>query len=49
MNIVEYPFPGAPKMEELQYRLFPESLENDPLVLFHATLDLPRVISSRLD
>ncbi|KDR86539.1 MULTISPECIES: hypothetical protein [Agrobacterium] len=38
MNIVEHPFPGAPKMEELQYRVFPESLENDPLVLFHATL-----------
>ncbi len=38
MSIVEHSFPGASKMEELNYRVFPETLENDPLVLFHATL-----------
>lgn len=38
VSIVEHPFPGSSKMEGRRYCVFPDALENDPLVLFHATI-----------
>ena len=35
MNICEYPFPEAPA--DSGYCVFPDTLENDELVLFHAS------------
>ena len=37
MAITEFAFPGPNQMEALHYNVFPESLENDDLVLFHGT------------
>lgn len=37
MSFVEFPFPEPSDMEELGYRVFPEIMESNPLILFHAT------------
>lgn len=37
MTIVEHTFPGSDEMQERHYCVFPVTLENNNLVLFHGT------------
>lgn len=37
MAIIEYPFPAPEQIIDQHYNVFPEALENNNLVLFHAT------------